>query len=206
MIIRELYMNNFGRFADKRIIFGPGINLITGKNESGKSTIAQFIKVMLFGMKKARGRAAGKDVFHRYAPWNQNGPEGSMLFSCNGKVFRLNRRFPEGEELFCVDDGEVLKVAEGDLEVLLGGLGEGLFRNTVYTEAGDLFPGEDLSERLGTYLLNMESTGEEQADVREAVNYLKNLRKEAESEYRMQYRLRQQQLDRLRMQMEDAQK
>lgn len=204
MIICELHMKNFGRFSDKKIDLAPGINLVTGRNEAGKSTAAQFVKAMFFGMKKGRGRAAGKDMFQHYAPWNGSNPEGAMVFSCNGRTFKLNRRFPDGEELFCVDDGELLSVAEGDLEMLLGGVSEGLYRNAVYTGAGDLFPGEDLSERLGSYLLNMESTKEEQADVQVATAYLKALKKEAESEYRMQYRMRQERLDKLRIQMEEA--
>ena len=138
MIIRELYLKNFGRFSDRRIVLTSGINLITGRNESGKTTGAQFIRAMLFGMKKGRGRASGKDVYHRYAPWGRERPEGSMVFECNGREFRLNRSFPDGEELFCIDDGEVLNISEGDLEVLLGGLGEGLYVNTVHAGAGEL--------------------------------------------------------------------
>ena len=33
-----------------------GINVIYGENESGKSTIHTFIRSMLFGMKRGRGR------------------------------------------------------------------------------------------------------------------------------------------------------
>lgn len=206
MIIQELHIKNFGRFSEKILKLSPGMNLITGKNESGKSTAAQFIRAMLYGMKRGRGRGAAKDAFHRYAPWSHLCPEGSMRFSCQGKNFLLKRIFPEGEELFCTDDGEQLDVTQGDLLMLMGGMREGLYQNTIYAGMGELIPGNDLTEYLSSYLLNLESTQEEQADVQAALKRLKELRKEADTEFRMQYRLRQERLDRLRNRMEELEK
>lgn len=50
MRIREIWMKNFGRFADRRITVNDGIQLFYGENEAGKSTIHTFLKGMLFGM------------------------------------------------------------------------------------------------------------------------------------------------------------
>ena len=55
MRLLELNLKNFGKFHNKRLEFGDGIQLIYGENESGKSTIHSFIKAMLFGMERGRG-------------------------------------------------------------------------------------------------------------------------------------------------------
>ena len=134
MIIGELDCRDFGCLHEKKIALSPGINLITGGNEAGKSTAASFLRCMLYGMRRGRGRNAVRDDYHRLIPWNQTQAEGSLCFSCQGRNFRLHRVFADRQEkveLFCTDDGEVLDVSMGDLQMLLGGLGEGLYENVV---------------------------------------------------------------------------
>ena len=69
MKLRELKLKNFGKFHDKSIQLQDGINVICGENESGKTTMHTFIKAMLFGLERGRGRASAKDTFSRYEPW-----------------------------------------------------------------------------------------------------------------------------------------
>lgn len=86
MKIRELYLKNFGKFSEKKIVLDDGINLFYGENESGKTTIHTFIKSMLFGMERARGRAAGHDAFSLYEPWDHpNYYAGTIKFESGGK-------------------------------------------------------------------------------------------------------------------------
>ena len=44
MIIRELSLKHFGKFHDRKISLSPGINIIYGDNESGKTTVHSFIR------------------------------------------------------------------------------------------------------------------------------------------------------------------
>ena len=69
MKIKELRLKNFGKFTNKEIHFSDGMNVIYGENESGKSTLYTFIRAMLFGLERGRGRAAAQDAFSRYEPW-----------------------------------------------------------------------------------------------------------------------------------------
>ena len=62
MIIRKLNIKNFGKVHDKTLEFSPGINVLYGENESGKTTIHTFIKSMLFGLTRMRGKAARNDT------------------------------------------------------------------------------------------------------------------------------------------------
>lgn len=95
MIIGELDCRDFGCLHEKKIALSPGINLITGGNEAGKSTAASFLRCMLYGMRRGRGRNAVRDDYHRLIPWNQTQAEGSLCFSCQGRNFRLHRVFAD---------------------------------------------------------------------------------------------------------------
>ena len=66
MQIAELIIRNFGKFTNKTIRLSDGIQLIYGENESGKSTIHAFIRGMLFGIERKRGRAASNDTYTQY--------------------------------------------------------------------------------------------------------------------------------------------
>lgn len=136
MWIQELNIKNFGKFSDKRIALGPGINLIYGENESGKTTLHTFIRGCLYGIRKMRGRASKTDLYSRYQPWEHSAYfAGAMRFVCGRKVFRLERDFIKGAgrgSLICETDGERLSLENGDLEMLLGNVGEAAFDNTVF--------------------------------------------------------------------------
>jgi uncharacterized protein YhaN len=54
MQIREIHIDGFGIFANRHIAgLGPGINIIYGDNEFGKSTILEFIRRILFGFPRS---------------------------------------------------------------------------------------------------------------------------------------------------------
>ena len=94
MVITEAYIRNFGKFSEQHFYFHDGVQVVTGENEYGKTTIHAFIRAMLFGMERGRGRAAAKDDYNRYEPWDH--PEyyaGVLRFSCGGRNFRLERNF-----------------------------------------------------------------------------------------------------------------
>ena len=73
MKIQKLELRHFGKFRGRTILLGDGIQLLGGENEAGKTTVHTFIKSMLFGMERGRGRAAAGDTFSRYEPWDGDG-------------------------------------------------------------------------------------------------------------------------------------
>ena len=68
MIFQELTLLNFGKFQNKKFSFEPGINLVVGKNEAGKSTLFQAIFGILFGFKNDRDRFLVSDYELAYLP------------------------------------------------------------------------------------------------------------------------------------------
>lgn len=184
MKITELYLKNFGKFHEKHFCIRDGVQIIYGENEFGKSTIHAFVRAMLFGLERGRGRAAGKDAFSRYEPWENPGSyAGVMRFCCGGRAFRLERSFGRLERrvsLVCEDDGEELSVEHGDLDMLLGGLTAASFDSTVSIGQLQASPGQELSEALKNYAANYYETGGGEIDLNSALQTLRDRRKETE--------------------------
>ncbi len=87
-------MTSFGKFANKVVgPFRPGMNVVYGENEAGKTTASEFIKAVLFGWPAARGQAN---------PYRPEGAErvGSLFFRRGNEVFEAKRskeaEIPEG--------------------------------------------------------------------------------------------------------------
>ena len=181
-------MKNFGKFSEKKIVLEDGINLFYGENESGKTTIHTFIKSMLFGMERARGRAAGHDVFSLYEPWEQpNYYAGSMKFESGGKNFRLSRnfdRYSRSASLICEDDGEEFSLEHGDLDVILNGLCASNYENTIAIGQMKVETNQSLAGELQNYATNYYSTGNSDIDLDGAITRLQKQKREIEKNLR----------------------
>lgn len=186
MWIQELQIKNFGKFTDKRIELASGINVIYGENESGKSTLHAYIRGCLFGIRKMRGRASKTDVFSRYQPWNNPAYyAGTMRFVCGRKVFRLERDFTKGVQagvLVCETDGECLSLENGDLEMLLGNIGEAVFDNTVSIGQLKNETDEGLVIELKNYMANLSETGHSSIRVEKAQELLRGEKRRLEKQ------------------------
>lgn len=184
MWIQELNIKNFGKFTNKKIELTSGINVIYGENESGKSTLHGFIRGCLFGIRKMRGRASKTDVYNRYLPWdNPAYYAGAMRFVCGRKVFRLERDFTKGVQsgvLVCESDGERLSLENGDLQMLLGNIGEVTFDNTVSIGQLKNETDEGLAVELKNYMANLEGTGNTSIRVEKALTLLKEKKRQLE--------------------------
>jgi energy-coupling factor transporter ATP-binding protein EcfA2 len=55
MRLKSLYMGHFGLFRGRLIEFGPGLNLVFGPNESGKTTLVDAIVVGLLARARKQG-------------------------------------------------------------------------------------------------------------------------------------------------------
>ena len=58
MIIRELHIDSFEGLSSRTFPLADGINVICGPNESGKSSLADFIFFMFYGVVSPHGRTA----------------------------------------------------------------------------------------------------------------------------------------------------
>lgn len=186
MLITRLKINYFGRFKDREILLKPGINLIYGDNEAGKSTLHAFVKGMLFGIEKPRGRATSRnDTYSRYLPWDYPGAYGgSMDIRIGDKDYRLFRSFHASDKSFGIIDlsnGRELKLKEGAISELIPGLTESTYKNTVSIEQLKARTDSELAAELGNYIANLSVSGSRELDVAKAISHLNKKRKELEA-------------------------
>lgn len=181
MQINEAKIFNFGKLQNCSFQFAPGINVIYGENEAGKSTLSAFLKGMLFGMEKGRGKAAD-NPYRRYEPWHAPAfYSGALRFTVDGKPFYLERNFyyKEKREILRNEaDGEELSVACGDLSILLGGIRETDFCSTYVVPQSGAATGTELSEILAEFYSDAAGSGDGNLPVKKALQALQNKKKE----------------------------
>lgn len=181
MIIKRITVKNFGKLKNRSMELAPGINLLYGENESGKTTTHIFVKSMLYGIQRQRGRASKKDAYHIYLPWEEPGSYGGTLwFENGGKNFRLTRNFDKNNasaELLCEDDGEILDVEAGDLEAVLGGISETVYENTVSVAQLKSTTGTELVREVQNYMASYQGAGDSSVDLGRTMQMLKMSRK-----------------------------
>lgn len=184
MKLTELVIKNFGKISNKRIELTDGIHVFYGENESGKTTTHTFIKSMLFGMERGRGRASVGDTFSTYEPWEQpNFYAGALRFESGGKNFLLERNFDKyskSARLICVDDGEEFSLEHGDLEMLLSGLTAENYENTVCIGQMKIETGQSLGAELQNYATNYYASGDSEINLTGTLKYLEQRKKETE--------------------------
>ena len=79
MKIENLKINSYGNLKDKEINFKK-LNIIYGQNESGKSTLLNFIKNIFYGISKNKN---GKNIsdYDKYLPWVEKDFSGKIKYS-----------------------------------------------------------------------------------------------------------------------------
>lgn len=187
MQIKEAKIFNFGKLQNQTCQFAPEINVICGRNESGKSTLHAFLMGMLFGMEKSRGRSSEDDMYTKYEPWHAPSYySGALRFEVDKKPFYLERNFyvKEKSELLRNEaDGEELSVAYGDLNILLGGIGKETFGNTYDIPQTGAVTGQAMTTILTEYLQDAASGGAG-IQVHKAVTGLQARKKELNADLR----------------------
>ncbi len=99
-------IENFGKLNNFTYSFTDGINVICEDNGWGKSTLASFIKIMLYGFEDDKSRDAYKNQRRRFKPWQGGIYGGHLIFEVKGKVYDLTRTFgtKESEDTFELRD------------------------------------------------------------------------------------------------------
>ena len=90
MIIEKIIIKSFGLINDMTLEFSESVNVIEGQNESGKSTIAAFIKYMLYGFEEDDSADAVSERKKRIN-WSTGIAQGSMYVRVKNKRYLINR-------------------------------------------------------------------------------------------------------------------
>ena len=97
MKIEKIQINGFGKLENKDIELADGINVILGKNESGKSTLLKFINSMLYGISKSKRGKSISDL-EKYKPWDTEKYSGKIKYKLDNKnEYEIYRNFKNKE-------------------------------------------------------------------------------------------------------------
>ncbi|MBS5969120.1 MAG: AAA family ATPase [Clostridium perfringens] len=110
MIIKKINVKSFGKLKNKEIELKDGLNIIYGENESGKSTLQSFIKVMLYGVDNKKGKKTLSDRA-KYTPLGESSFSGELLIEENGEEILIDRSFGKTKKY---DDGNILNNITGE--------------------------------------------------------------------------------------------
>ena len=185
MKLLELHIDGFGKFHDRTISFEDGINIIYGKNEAGKSTLHTFIRGMLFGIERGRGRAAKSDTYSKFEPWENSGTyEGWLRLEKEGTVYRIERRFRrDNKSLKVINEtrGREEEPTKAFIDELLGGLNETTYNNTISIGQLKSATEDGMIGEFKNYIANMNTTGNISLNITKATAFLRNQKRSLEA-------------------------
>ena len=97
--IEKIEIISFGKLKNCVYEAKSGINLLSAPNESGKSTLAAFIKFVFYGFSGTRAQSLGENERKLYTPWDGELAAGSVTVLADGNRFVIERRcMPSGKE------------------------------------------------------------------------------------------------------------
>ncbi len=184
MIIKEIYINNFGKLHNYSLKFDDEINIIYGQNESGKSTILSFIAMVFYG-NSSKSKDISINDRRRYQPWNSNDMSGYIILSDDGKEYKIERQFGASNHtdivnLFEMNTGRKIDIpnptSPGEY---FFGIGQEAFNKTLYMSSESMIlENKDKNDEVTQKLLNLVTTGEEDISYKKLIE---NLDKKIES-------------------------
>ena len=176
MKINKLQINAFGNIENKEIELSENINIVYGKNETGKSTLLKFIVDSLYGISKNKRGKEFSD-YDRYKPWKTEEFSGKLTYTLdNGKkyeVFRdFNKKNPKiyDEELndiskeFTIDknNGNQFFTEQTKID-------EATFISTLVSMQQEVRLGKQEQNTLLQKLANLAGTGEDNVSYKKAI-------------------------------------
>ncbi|NLJ89358.1 MAG: AAA family ATPase [Clostridiales bacterium] len=182
MRLTNLNISNFGLFHNKKIELSPGLNLIHGENEAGKSTVHSFVNGMLFGNEKSRGRPGPNDMYDKYQPWDRPGSyDGSLEFEVNDNKYHIYRNFSKNSKdtvLTHVNTGREMGSSSEELQELFGGLTKAGYEGTISIGQLSAKTEAELAYLVQNHIANLTMARSQEIDVKKALEYLNEKYKE----------------------------
>lgn len=180
MYISKLILQNFGKFHNKQIELKPGINLVYGPNESGKTTIKEFIIGMLYGIEKSRGVAARLDNYELRKPIDCESFNGIMNINTEGKEYIIYRNFIKSNKWLKVNEvetGREVRLGKKGLLDKMVDMDKNTYLDTICVGQKGAGTTKDLADTFNNYLVNMSNTRTTDMDSKKALDYLKEQKK-----------------------------
>ena len=182
MKLIELYIENFGKLTGYKYSFSSGLNVINEENGYGKSTLAVFIKSMLFGLEDTRKSKLDENDRKKYLPWQGGSCGGTLTVSVGGKRYRIERTFaPKAADdtftLYDCESGKESKDFGPDIGEELFGINVDGFERTVFLSERRLSVKND-NKTISAKLSDLVGCDGDVGELDEAVAFAKSLYEE----------------------------
>jgi len=172
MILRRLRLERFGPFRQAEWTFGPGLNVVRGPNESGKSHLREAITRLLFDQTKV---TTNDSRFLRVTTW---GADRSFAlageFTVGDFLWRLEKDFAADTVLLVAADGSCelrdQSLINERLHELIGENARDVYTSTACLEQQD-FARLAAGHKIGE-LLQQTVTGGDDTSVNEVLETL----------------------------------
>lgn len=174
MRIKKLMISGFGKLVDKEYELDDNMTLFFGENESGKSTLRDFILAMFFGMKDFGKLSADEDLYTKREPWDAEHYGGTMILQMEDRDYMLERNFDEESEKVKLSDIET-----GKEQILnFGNMSQTAYLSTSCLSQKELRANAKLENLVVPYLTNLIQTKSGEFDVKRSIEYIEKRREE----------------------------
>lgn len=155
MYIENIKIGNFGKLSHCEIDLRSGVNIIEGRNESGKTTLGEFIKFVFYGLSNKSVDGAMSER-NRYLSWKANEVSGSIVLNTENGRFRIERSmspygngFKDNVTVVDLSSNSVVSGIKIPGEYFFG-IPEEVFTHTVYIRQADgaYFKGESIGQAV----------------------------------------------------------
>lgn len=180
MYIEKIAIESFGSLSSVSYDLTSGVNILRGNNESGKSTIAAFIKFIFYGLS---GKLPDQSMTEktRYTNWDHGISGGYLVVNENGKRYRIERRVTPAAKAVGKEKIKIVDLENG-AEVLKGaspgehffGVTEEVFSQSAFSAqgSGSLVDAEKMNNAIDNILFS----GDESVSVKTALKKLDEAR------------------------------
>ncbi len=141
MKIISCYIKGFGLFSNKELTFNDGLNCLYEINGQGKTTLASFIKAMLYGMESYWENCKDFRDRKHYKPFNSTSYGGNLIFAHDNKTYRVERTFDtkrQEKDVVNIYVNDVKKVFDKEIGEAILQLDKDTFERLMYITSADI--------------------------------------------------------------------
>jgi len=174
--IKNIKVNAYGNIENKDINLEEGINIIHGANESGKSTLLNYIISIFYGISRNKDGKALSD-YEKYKPWNSNEFSGRISYKLeNGEKYEIFRDFNKknpkiyNDKLEDISDRfETDKKDGSKFFIEQTGIDKQMYLSTVVSTQEEVRLDEKNQNMLIQKIANLAGTGEDNVSYKKAL-------------------------------------
>ena len=177
MKIDQVKINSYGKLKNKEIEFKDKINLIYGKNETGKSTLLRFIVNSFYGISKNKKGKEFSD-YDSFLPWTGEDFSGKINYSLdNGEKYEVFRDFKKKNPKIFNEEKEDIsknfnidKAKGNEFFYEQTNMDEDIFLSTIVSYQNEVRLEKGEQNFLVQKIANLVGTGEDNVSYRIAVD------------------------------------